>query len=203
MKTIGITGGIGAGKSMVLAVLRDDYHAYVLEADRIAHRLMEPEQPVYREILAAFHEDILCQDGTIDRQKLGNFVFGNAEALQSLNRIVHPAVKQYILEEQERHRQGKCTEYFVIEAALLIEDGYASVCDELWYVYAPPELRIERLIKNRGYSREKCEQIIRNQAADDYYRSHCRRLIRNCTSPEDVQKQIEGLLKNRSDCGKI
>lgn len=196
MKVIGITGGVGAGKSTVLNILEQEYGAYILEADRTAHRLMEPGQPVYESIRKAFPGDILDTDGRICRERLGTLVFHDPEALSRLNGIVHPAVKDDILRAIEACRRQTTVPYFVIEAALLIEDGYAAVCDELWYVYAPEELRRERLMKNRGYTAKKCESIMKNQGSDSFYRRYCSHIIENGATLSDAKKQIEELLKN-------
>lgn len=195
MRIIGITGGIGAGKSTVLSVLDKDYQAYILEADKAAHHLMEPGQPVYRQILSAFPEIVPDATGRIDRNRLSALVFQQPARLEQLNRIVHPAVKSYILDQISICRSAETVEYFVIEAALLIEDGYTAICDEIWYIYAPDTIRIERLMQSRGYSREKCEQIMRNQASDSFYRSHSTRIIENQRSVSDIKKQIQELLK--------
>lgn len=195
MRVIGITGGIGAGKSTVLSVLKNDYQAYILEADKAAHLLMEPGQPVYQKILTAFPEILPDVSGRIDRNHLSTLVFQQPDRLKQLNRIVHPAVKTYILDQISICRSEETVEYFVIEAALLIEDGYTAICDEIWYVYASDTLRTERLMQSRGYSREKCEQIMHNQASDSFYRSHCTHTIENQSSISDTKKQIQELLK--------
>lgn len=198
MKIIGITGGIGAGKSTILSILKQEYQAHVLEADQAAHLLMQPGQSAYKRIVTAFTTDILDADGTIQRGKMAELVFQNPSKLEQLNQIVHPEVKRYIWGEIETCRSGGETQIFVIEAALLIEDGYTEICDELWYVYAPEELRIQRLMESRGYSREKCENIMKNQSSDGFYRRHCNRVIRNDASYKDIKKQVEELLKNPS-----
>lgn len=195
MKIIGITGGIGAGKSTVLSILKQEYDAHVIEADKVAHDLMKPEQPAYRRIVEAFSDAILDETGEIDRAKLSTMVFHKAERLEQLNNIVHPEVKDYIQAEIRHHRQMGNTAYFVIEAALLIEDGYTSICDELWYIYASEELRITRLMESRGYSREKCEAVMHNQSTDAFYRKHCDYCIENGNDLDNTKKQIDELLK--------
>lgn len=195
MKIIGITGGIGAGKSTVLSILKQEYDAHVIEADKVAHDLMKPEQPAYRRIVEAFSDAILDETGEIDRAKLSTMVFHKAERLEQLNNIVHPEVKDYIQAEILHYRQMGNTAYFVIEAALLIEDGYISICDELWYIYAPDELRIKRLMESRGYSREKCEAVMRNQSSDVFYRKNCDYFIENGNDLDNTKKQIDELLK--------
>ena len=128
MRIIGITGGIGSGKSTVLNLLEENYSAYIVETDKLAHYLMEPGQTAYEKIVDAFGTDILAEDGKINRAILGNIVFQEEAALNTLNGIVHPAVKEYILHDIEQKKQEQVSIY-VIESALLIEDGYKAICD--------------------------------------------------------------------------
>lgn len=179
MRIIGITGGIGTGKSTVLNLLKQEYNAYIVEADRLAHELMLPGEAAYRQITDIFGADILCADGTIDRNRLGTIVFRDTDALRKLNAVIHPAVKQYILQDIEAKKKEGNVKYYVIEAALLIEDGYKTICDELWYIYTEREERIRRLIAGRGGSREKWEHVIGNQSSDDYYRMNCDYVVDN------------------------
>lgn len=197
MKIIGVTGGIGAGKSTVLSILQQEYHAYIVESDRVAHWLMEPGQPAYEQIIDAFPEEILDSEGKIHRGKLGSRVFQSPKQLRCLNGIVHPEVKRWILDSIASCREMGNINYFIVEAALLIEDGYTEICDELWYIDAPEELRIQRLMESRGYSRERCEHVIQNQSPAAFYREHCTHVIKNDGSLEQIKKQIEELLKNQ------
>ena len=179
MKIIGITGGIGTGKSTVLNLLKQEYNAYIVEADRLAHELMLPGEAAYHQITDIFGTDILSTDGTIDSNRLGAIVFRDAEALRKLNAVIHPVVKQHILQDIEAKKKEGNAQYYVIEAALLIEDGYKTICDELWYIYTEREERIRRLIAGRGGSREKWEHVIGNQSSDDYYRMNCDYVVDN------------------------
>lgn len=191
MFIIGITGGIGTGKSTVLQILEKE-GCFVVEADALAHKQMEPGQTVYKKIVDLFGPAILEADGRIQRKKLGKIVFENPFRLKQLNDIVHPAVKEYILADIEKKRR-KGVDFYVIEAALLIEDGYRDICDEIWYVYATKEERMKRLLSGRGGSREKWESVIKNQSAEDYYRQHCDFVIdngENLTKTEDIVKEL-------------
>ncbi len=179
MKIIGITGGIGSGKSRVLHLLQTEYQAYIVEADSLAHKLMQKEQPAYNWICETFGTDIVGTDGELDRTILGKIVFGNEKKLQQLNAIVHPAVKQYIKEDIAYHRKKEDVKYYIIEAALLIEDGYKDICDELWYIYADKEIRISRLLSGRGGTRQKWISVMENQADDDFYIQNCEHIVNN------------------------
>lgn len=195
MQIIGITGGIGAGKSTVLQILKTEYNGFVVEADKLAHQLMEPGQNAYNRIVEAFGTDILGEDGKICRPALSAKVFSDEQKLNRLNSIVHPEVKQWIQAEIQRREIDGVTRYFIIEAALLIEDGYQSICDEIWYIYAPEEVRIQRLMESRGYDLEKCQSIIRNQSTDAFYRENSSAVIENGAMIQSTQKQIQELLK--------
>ena len=193
MRVIGITGGIGTGKSTVLRIM-EEMGAYVLEADSLAHNLMEPGQQAYIRITEFFGSDIIREDGTIDRGRLGQLVFQNSEALERLNGIVHPAVKEFILRDIEEKKKSGKVRWYVIEAALLIEDGYRLICDELWYIHAEKEVRIERLLSGRGGTREKWEQVMANQSADEFYRANCDVVIDNGNNLKKTINMVKDLL---------
>ena len=141
MLILGLTGGIGSGKTAVLNILAESYDAYIIEADHLAHLLMEPGQRIYKRIVETFGTDILDETMQIDRKRLGDIVFHDKEQLEILNSISHPLVKEAILEQIEEQRLAGRT-LFVIEAALLIQDGYRQICDKMCYVYADLETRI-------------------------------------------------------------
>ncbi|MGN0152817.1 MAG: dephospho-CoA kinase [Lachnospiraceae bacterium] len=193
MRIIGITGGIGTGKSTLLKLLKEEYGAYIVETDKLAHELMQPGQSAYNRIIQVFGADILYADGTIDRRKLGDIVFQNKTELETLNGIVHPAVKEYILEDIEKKRE-EGTVFYVIEAALLIEDGYKAICDEIWYIYVEREERLKRLVAGRGGKREKYESVIANQSSDEYYRQYCDVVIDNGKTLEKTANVVKELL---------
>lgn len=195
MKIIGITGGVGSGKSGVLSLLKKNYGAYILEADKLAHVLMQPDGPTYHPIIDCFGVEIVASDGSIDRKKLGAIVFHDADQLERLNAITHPAVRTEIDRRIAAASQTGEYTYFALEAALLLEEGYDAVCDEIWYIYVDPETRIQRLMAGRGYSREQCISIFESQSDDSYYRSHSRYVIDNSKDFENTELQIDNLLK--------
>ena len=190
MKIIGITGGVGAGKSTVLDYLREQFHAYVIQADQVGHQVMEPGEICYSQVIALFGEHILKKDKTIDRKAVSDIVFGNEEKLKKLNGIIHPAVRQSVLEEIQLQKEKK-TAIVVVEAALLLEEHYEKFCDKVWYVHTDREIRISRLMENRGYSREKSESIISSQAPDEYFAKHADYIIRNNGDIKDTWLQVE------------
>lgn len=191
---IGITGGIGCGKSTVLNILKDKYNAHIIDADKTAHRLMEPYKQVYNSIRESFGDEIIGSDGFIDRKRLAQIVFSDKEKLDCLNKIVHPRVKEAVIAEIASAKE----ELIAVEAALFIEAGYVDICDELWYIYTDNETRIQRLIKSRGYTRKKAESIIANQLSDNEFREHCNIVIDNSGSKNDTEGQIAAVLKGVS-----
>ena len=188
---LGITGGIGNGKSTVLKILQEQYSFTVFEADRIAHELMLPGKKIYDSIVKTFGTEILNTDGTIDRMRFGVMVFNDAEKLERLNQMVHPAVIDEISCQINHIRQEQPDMNFVIEAALLIESGCYKICDRLWYIDASPEIRSERLKKDRGYTEEKIEQVIANQLKKEEFLKYADDVIDNSFSIEETAAQIE------------
>ena len=194
MKIIGITGGVGSGKSRVLSYMETKYNAVICQADHVAWKLQEPGQKCYAQIVAYFGENILDEDGTINRGKLGQIVFAKNEKLCKLNQIMHPAVKEYIVEWIQRERNDE-TAYFIIEAALLLEDDYSQICDEMWYIYCDESIRRDRLKSSRGYTDEKIDAIMASQLSEQIFRKECQIVIDNSGVFEDTCFQIEKAMK--------
>ena len=195
MNIIGITGGIGTGKSSVLQYMKEKEQAYVVEADKLAHELMQPGKIAYNRIVEHFGEAILDENQVIDRKKLRDVVLQDEKKLTKLNHIVHPAVKEEIRRQIHEKQQKGCL-LFVIEAALLLEDGYQEICNEIWMIETKKELRIKRLMESRGYDEETCERFMMNQADDTFYRERCDRIITNNESFSETEAQVRNLLKN-------
>lgn len=195
MIIIGITGGVGSGKSRVLYDLSENHGAYIVEADKLAHTLMEPGQSIYNEIVENFGREILKEKAPyeIDRQKLGDIVFSDKDKLKLLDSISHPAVKKNILWQIET-KKAEGVKLFVIEAALLIQDGYKEICDEIWYVWVSKEERIKRLAKQRGYTKSKCISMFNSQEDDDYYKKYADFTINNQLDYENSSKQLNARL---------
>lgn len=195
MIIIGITGGVGSGKSRVLYDLSENHGAYIVEADKLAHTLMEPGQSIYNEIVKNFGREILKEKAPyeIDRQKLGDIVFSDKDKLKLLDSISHPAVKKNILWQIET-KKAEGVKIFVIEAALLIQDGYKEICDEIWYVWVSKEERIKRLAKQRGYTKSKCISMFNSQEDDDYYKKYADFTINNQLDYENSSKQLNARL---------
>lgn len=189
MKVIGITGGVGSGKSTVLECMKRELQAVIYQADLIAHQLQQPGEVCYKKIVEVFGKQILNVNGLIDRGILGKIVFSDAKKLEQLNHIIHPEVKKYIVKQIEKERAAG-TKLFVVEAALLIEDHYEKICDEFWYIYANEQVRKERLKESRGYEEEKINSIMASQMSDAEYRKHCEIIIDNSGVFEHTCRQI-------------
>jgi dephospho-CoA kinase len=150
MLRYGLTGGIASGKSAVAALLREMGFP-VLDADPIAHKLMEPGQPAHDEVLLEFGADLAGADGRIDRAKLGAIVFADPAKLAKLNAILHPRVEQILLNQYEECERSGVRDAAFVEAALLVESGFVSHLDGLIVAWCEPEQQLERL-KARGMS---------------------------------------------------
>lgn len=176
---MGITGGVGAGKSTVLAYLSGQYGAQVLQLDEAAHRLMEPEGSCYAPVVETFGAEIVGADGRIDRAELFRKAFAAHGSLEGLNAIVHPRVKSYVREWVRMQREKGRAPFLVLEAALLLEEHYEEICDEIWYIHTDAEVRAERLMASRGYTREKIGQILRAQKSEEEFRRLCDFVVDN------------------------
>ena len=200
MQVIGITGGVGAGKSAILDYLEKNYKVKNLIADEIAHDLMKPGTECYEKLLRVLPAEVYQEDNeNIDRKVLAKELFSSEELREKVNKIVHPAVKQFILEEIAEQKRMETLEYVVIEAALLIEDHYDEICDELWYIYTSEESRKKRLMETRGYSQEKVEQIFKSQLSEEVYRQKCQVVIDNNGTREETFYQIAQIMKSKGD----
>ena len=192
MRFIGITGGVGAGKSAILAHLASKPGIRVMLADEIAHDLMQPGTECFQKLKEKFAgEDIYQPDGSFDRAQLAAVIFSDDRKREELNAIVHPAVREYVLQQKEAEERAGKLFLLVLEAALLIEEHYDEICDELWYIYTREEIREARLMESRGYSREKVQQIFSSQLKEAEYRKHCSVVIDNNEGLEEMQRQID------------
>lgn len=190
MYVIGITGGVGAGKSTVLDLLKKNFNCEIIMADAVAKDLMEPGQKGYQKVVEVFGEDILLADKEIDRKKLASIVFTSKNKLMVLNSIIHPLVKKQIIENVGRLKCEEKYDYIFIEAALLVEEHYNIICDELWYISADDKVRAQRLRESRGYDDERIQETFANQLSPDEFRKHCRVEIKNDKSLEDTLEQL-------------
>ena len=198
MKVLGITGGVGAGKSTVLSYMEKRWNAFVIQADLVGHLVQEPGKKCYEKIVEVFGKEILDEKSRIDRGRLAEIVFGSEEKRILLNRIVHPAVKEEILGEIAYVKEKGQYSLIIVEAALLLEDHYDSFCDDVWYIFATEKVRGKRLMESRGYTEQKICCIMKSQMTDAQYRERCKFVIDNSSdSVVNTYEQIDRGLKDR------
>ncbi len=203
MQVIGITGGVGAGKSAILEYLEQNYRVKNLIADKIAKRLMEPGSECYRKLLKFLPVEVYNDDETINRGALSAAIFSSDELRVRVNEVMHPAVKEYIIGQiAEQERMG-ILDYVIVEAALLIEENYGEICDELWYVRTSEEIRKKRIMRSRGYSEEQVENMFRSQLSDSEYRKHCQVVIENNGTREETFYQVAQAIKQKGELSKM
>lgn len=191
MKVYGITGGAGTGKSEVIKMLQQNFGGCVIMSDEVARELMQKGNISYQLIVEYFGRDILMDDGEIDRKKLADHVFNHKEALEKLNSMTHPYVKDEIRKLiAEAEASGECR-FVALESAILLECGYEDICDEFWYVYTKPEIRRQRMKETRNYSDEKVDSVMRNQQPDEVFFEQCSFVIKNNTTLSDVYAQLK------------
>jgi len=195
MRFIGITGGVGAGKSELLAYIKKHYYCEVYLADEVAHLVKKKGTTCYEDLVRLLGTEILKEDGEIDRKLMAEKIFGDEKLLGQVNEIIHPAVRSYLMDRLNEAKDDPEVELFFVEAALLIEAGYRELVDELWYIYADADTRRGRLAKSRGYSAEKIESIMGNQLADDEFRRQCDFVIDNSGGLEDSYRRIDKKLE--------
>lgn len=197
MKVYGITGGAGTGKSEVIKMLQQNFGGCVIMSDEVARELIQKGNISYQLIVEYFGRDILMDDGEIDRKKLADHVFNNKEALEKLNSMTHPYVKDEIRKLiAEAEASGECR-FVALESAILLECGYEDICDEFWYVYTKPEIRRQRMKETRNYSDEKVDSVMRNQQPDEVFFEQCSFVIKNNTTLSDVYAQLKEKLEQQ------
>jgi len=194
--TIGLTGGIGSGKSAASAILAE-LGAIVIDADKVGHEVYLPGKPAWQDLVRAFGAEIVAVDGRIDRQKLGAEVFSNPQALARLNAIVHPRIAEEIERTIAALRAEGTTAAVVVEAAVLIEAGWQRLVDEVWVLATEHELALERVVASRGLTRSEVERRIRSQLSDEERCREAACVIRNDRGLAELRAGIERLWRER------
>jgi dephospho-CoA kinase len=189
MKTIGLTGGIGSGKSTVSQLLAE-LGAFVIDADKVGHEIYLPGKEAWKQVTAAFGQEILAADQTIDRKKLGAIVFGSTEARQRLNAIVHPLMFQDIDRRIQAKRAAGFSGPIVVEAAILIEANWTPLVDEVWLVETNTQAVVERVAAQRGLAASDTEARIASQLSNAERRKHAQLVIHNDGSLADLKQRV-------------
>lgn len=190
MKVIGVTGGVGAGKSSILNFIKDNYDCEVMLADDLAKDLCLKGQVCYEPLVKLLGQECIGEDGEIDKRVMAEIIFKNPDYRELVNGIIHPAVLNFILEYIEELRRENRVSFFFLEAALLIECGYKQYLDELWYIYASEDVRRIRLRESRGYSDEKIDNIFKSQLSETEFRKNADFVIDNSGSVDDSFQMI-------------
>ena len=198
MHKIGITGGVGAGKSMVLSYLEQRYGAVVIRTDELARDLVLAGTELNVQLHRDFPEEVFLPDGNMDRAAMAHLIYTDPEERERLDALIHPAVKTEVMNIMEKLEDEGDTEIFILEAALLIEEHYDEICDELWYIYTTEENRRARLKASRGYSDAHVDRMFASQLSEEEYRRHCRVVIDNNGTLEETLTQTEEALRREA-----
>jgi dephospho-CoA kinase len=165
MKVIGLTGGIGSGKSTV-AKFMAELGATILELDKVGHQAMKSGSDVWRRLVDEFGEAIIAADGEIDRSRLGNIVFNDSSTLERLSNIIHPEIDKIIAVKLDEYRR-RGIDYIVLEAAARLDTDRSSQVDEIWTTVAPDDVVLKRLADRSRFSEEETRARIRAQLPDE------------------------------------
>ncbi|NLK21676.1 MAG: dephospho-CoA kinase [Epulopiscium sp.] len=196
MKVIGLTGGSGSGKSTISMLLKEMTKTYIIDADKIGHKIILKGQEAYYLIIRSFDRTILKEDGEINRRKLGEIVFSNKLFLNILNQITHPKIKEEIIKEiNQVKKTPDFYDYIIIDAALLIESGLYELTDEIWAVYADVETRIQRIMLRDGLNRNDAKTRIHSQMPWKEMKKYADRIIDNGKDRELTKKQLRNIIE--------
>lgn len=195
---LGITGGIGSGKSEVMKLLEEEYGAYTIRLDEVSRDLLARDGACYEGAVRLFGSAIVMEDGNLNRAAIAGRIFSDETLRLKLDALIHPAVKQKTAE-----LLGECAAggvpFAVIEAALLLEDHYDEICREIWYIYAVEPVRYARLRESRGYSEERIRRTIARQMSEEEFRKRCDVTIDNSASfsrtRESVRQEMQRIRK--------
>jgi dephospho-CoA kinase len=196
MHFIGLTGGVGSGKSVCLRYLSDKYNAAVLSTDDLARKLSDAGEPVNEKIHERFRDyDVFLPDGNMDRPAMAKLIMNDRDLRTALDDIIHPAVIEKIMGLRDiLEADGR--EFFFVESAILIESGFFRNVDESWLVYAPVEIRRARLKETRGYSDQRIDAMLKAQLSYDDYLKYCSEVIKNGGSVEEMQESVDRAIEH-------
>ncbi len=195
MLVIGLTGGIGTGKSQVASIL-GELGAVIINADLVGHEAYQPHTETWRKIVEAFGEEVLAPGGAVDRKKLGAIVFSDPEALRRLNAIVHPRMYEMLRERIEECRaQGRGV--VVVEAAILLEANWTPLVNEVWVVTAPEEQVVQRTQSRSNLDAEAIRARIRAQMPQPERVRHADVVIANDGTLDQLRTKVQQIWNNR------
>ena len=195
MLTIGLTGGIGSGKSVVADLLREQ-GATIIDADRLGHEAYTPNSEAWTQVVAAFGEGILTAEGEIDRRKLGAIVFSDPAQLERLNGIMHPLMAGMVQQRKVQLSEASVA-VAVVEAAVLFEAGWETLVDEVWTTVAPDDVVVERLRQRNGLSAQEASKRINSQMSSEDRIRRSDVVIENASDLVALQHQVKALWETR------
>ena len=194
MKVIGLTGGTGSGKSVVSKSLAAA-GAVIVDADKIAHDIILKGEPAYHEIIEYYGTGILDTEGNIIRKKLGEIVFNDKEKLAFLNQCTHKYITAEVKRQIAEAKEEGTAAAIIVDAPLLLEAKLETVCDEVWVVYADPEVRAQRVMTRDGITYELAKARIANQKSWDEYKAAASVVIDNSKDLVYLESQMAKVLK--------
>lgn len=190
MRKIGVTGGIGAGKSQVMDYLEKRWGARIIRLDEISRAFLEKDGLLYQDTIGLFGSKIVRKDGSLDRAGIAEIIFADEGFREKLDAMIHPAVRretERLFREYEKEGVSLCA----VEAALLIEEHYDEICDEMWYIYASEKIRAMRLAADRHYDGKRIRGAFSRQLSEGEFRKHADFVIDNNGEFSDTEKQID------------
>lgn len=190
---IGLTGGIASGKSTVSGMLQD-LGAVIIDADKIAREVVEPNQPTWHKIKQRFGEDIFHQDGQLDRKKLGAIIFKDGQARTDLNAIIHPAIRERMRQQKEKaQREG--IELIVMDIPLLFESELEYMVEKILVVYVPEEIQKDRLMLRDQIDEKLALQKMSSQLSIEHKKDKGHAFINNSGSLTETRNQLEHIIQ--------
>ena len=195
MKVIGLTGGIGVGKSSVVSLLQS-LGAHIIEADQVGHQVYRPGTEGWQRVVVLFGPDILDANKEVDRKRLGELVFPDPDAIASLNAAVHPLISEEI-QARLKALEGDGAAVAVVEAAVLLEAEWDAMVDEVWVVSAPEERTIERIQLQRGLTEAQVRQRMKAQSPAERKLQRADVVIDNGADTEALRRRVESLWRER------
>jgi len=195
-RVVGLTGGMGSGKSTVSQIMAE-LGAVIIDADKVGHEAYQANTKTWQDVVAAFGKQVVAQDGSIDRKKLGAIVFGNPEQLERLNRVVHPRMFEMMKERIEQHRrQG--IKVVVLDAAILFEANWTPLVDMIWVVIASEPVVVARAVARTGLPEDQIRARLHSQMSNEERIKRADKVIRNDGTIDELRVQVIDLCKQLS-----
>ena len=190
-KVIGITGGIGSGKSLVLDYIKANYRSRILLTDEIGEEVVAPGGMCYSRLKQLLPKEAFDKKGYMDREAVSKLMYADPDLRQKMNDLIHPAVGVYLVTEIDKEKKHGLLDFVIIESALYDGSGFATLCNEVWSVNADQDVRKKRLMESRGYSEEKIDSIFASQSGYDKMRKTLSVQIDNNGDSQKTYAQID------------